>query len=223
MASTPASAETLRRTPREKGMDNMLAATVGLLIEKRPDDVTERDVAAAAGQHHRFVQAWFGGKVGLFLAAFDRMSTSMAASVSPQLDGGSFDERALALARLLNWLIAADPDSMSAGRQTPLIDRMSEIYVRNSPSTSMTHDSLRHDRSPSRSRSCCSPRRSTSTSTSNAAATGRARVVLRRDAEVSMGHQSAGGPERVRAPRRSSRPGSTVRFVNQLGSGSEPM
>lgn len=129
MASPPAHTfEVQRRTPRDEGVENMLVATVELLNEQRPEDVTVRDVAARSGHHHRFVQAWFGGKVGLFRAAFDRMSASMATEVSEDLRGDALNERALALARLLNWLIAADPDSMRGSRDTPLIDRVTQIY-----------------------------------------------------------------------------------------------
>ena len=117
-----------RRTSREEGVENMLGATVELLTERRPEDITVRDVAAASGHHHRFVQAWFGGKVGLFRAAFDRMSAELASHIPEELRGESLDQRALGLARLLNWLIAADPDSMAGSRETPVIDRVGEVY-----------------------------------------------------------------------------------------------
>jgi AcrR family transcriptional regulator len=123
--------EVQRRTPRDEGMENMLAATVDLLAERRPEDITVRDVAEASGHHHRFVQAWFGGKVGLFRAAFDRMSATTAAAITTQLGGDAArTTQAIALARLLNWLIAADPDSLRGDRPTPVIDRVTEIYVR---------------------------------------------------------------------------------------------
>ena len=61
------------RTPRAIGIEHMIDATIRLLQDRTPDQITVRDVALAAGHHHRFVQAWFGGKVGLLRAAFDRL------------------------------------------------------------------------------------------------------------------------------------------------------
>jgi AcrR family transcriptional regulator len=123
--------EVQRRTPRDEGVENMLAATVALLAERRPEDITVRDVAEASGHHHRFVQAWFGGKVGLFRAAFDRMSATTATAITTQLGGDAAQTpQGVALARLLNWLIAADPDALSGDRPTPVIDRVTEVYVR---------------------------------------------------------------------------------------------
>jgi AcrR family transcriptional regulator len=109
----------------------MLAATVELLADRRPEDITVRDVAEASGHHHRFVQAWFGGKLGLFRAAFDRMSITTAATITTQMTGDAVrTPHALALARLLNWLIATDPEALRGDRPTPVIDRVAEIYVR---------------------------------------------------------------------------------------------
>ncbi|MFN7148056.1 MAG: hypothetical protein ACK4V6_01110 [Microthrixaceae bacterium] len=130
-APAPHDLEVQRRTPRDEGVENMLAATVELLARRRPEDITVRDVAEASGHHHRFVQAWFGGKVGLFRAAFDRMSATTAAAITTQLGGDAArTPQAIALAQLLNWLIAADPDALSGDRPTPVIDRVTEIYVR---------------------------------------------------------------------------------------------
>jgi AcrR family transcriptional regulator len=130
-SSTTRDLDVQRRTPRDEGVENMLAATVELLAERRPEDITVRDVAEASGHHHRFVQAWFGGKVGLFRAAFDRMSATTAAAITTQLGGDAVrTPQAIALARLINWLIAADPEALSGDRPTPVIDRVTEIYVR---------------------------------------------------------------------------------------------
>jgi AcrR family transcriptional regulator len=129
--TAPHDLEVQRRTPRDEGVENMLAATVELLSRRRPEDITVRDIAEASGHHHRFVQAWFGGKVGLFRAAFDRMSATTAATITTQLSGDAArTTEAVGLARLLNWLIAADPDSLRGDRPTPVIDRVAEIYVR---------------------------------------------------------------------------------------------
>jgi AcrR family transcriptional regulator len=110
-------------------MDNMVEATVRLLRERGPERVTVRDVAAASGHHHRFVQAWFGGKVGLFRAAFDRMTEEDAKGVQgafEPVDGFSPELRATTV--LMNWLVAADPASLAGPRPTPIIDQLVEVY-----------------------------------------------------------------------------------------------
>lgn len=124
----PHQREVIPRSSRREGMEHMLVATVQLLTERRPEDVTVRDVAEASGHHHRFVQAWFGGKVGLFRATFERMSDEVASRVTTELQGGALTDAARALARLLNWLVAADPEAFSGQRRTPVIDRTAEAY-----------------------------------------------------------------------------------------------
>lgn len=128
-ATDPEDFQVQRRTPRDEAMEHMLAATVELLVERPPEKVTIRDVAEASGHHHRFVQSWFGGKVPLFRAAFDRLSLETADRVSEDLSGSQLGERSVGLARLLNWLVAADPESFQGDRPTPLIDRVSRIYA----------------------------------------------------------------------------------------------
>lgn len=117
------------RTPRAEGERRMVEATVALLRERGPDKVTIRDVAAASGHHHRFVQAWFGGKVGLFTAAFDRMTQDVADGLRPvPLDSHGFRPQTRSLAVLMNWLVANAPDSLSGPRPTPIIDRLHVMY-----------------------------------------------------------------------------------------------
>lgn len=117
------------RTPRAEGMDNMLTATVELLHRRTPDQITVREIAEASGHHHRFVQAWFGGKVGLFRAAFDRMTEQTAARVTGRpVSTGGFAPGTRSLVILMNWLVAADPQSLNGARPTPVVDRLAEVY-----------------------------------------------------------------------------------------------
>jgi AcrR family transcriptional regulator len=117
------------RTPRDQGMENMVAATVALLEERHPDQVTVRDVAAASGHHHRFVQAWFGGKVGLFRAAFDRINGDAAERIRASfVSKRGFEKDVLVSARLMNWLVAAEPGALDGPRPTPIIDAVVEQY-----------------------------------------------------------------------------------------------
>jgi AcrR family transcriptional regulator len=117
------------RTPRAEGERNMVDATVALLRERGPDKVTIRDVATASGHHHRFVQAWFGGKVGLFTAAFDRMTQDVAEALPLPIDSADgFRPETRALATLMNWLVANAPGSLDGPRPTPIIDRLRTMY-----------------------------------------------------------------------------------------------
>ena len=126
-AEQPTIAQT--RTPRAIGIEHMIDATIRLLLDRSPEQITVRDVARESGHHHRFVQAWFGGKVGLIRAAFDRLLEQTAQGIpSPYAPQEGFSREIEIAASLLNWLMAADPDSLSAPRPTPIIDRVVEIY-----------------------------------------------------------------------------------------------
>jgi AcrR family transcriptional regulator len=110
-------------------MAHMVDATVRLLQERRPEDITVRDVAEAAGHHHRFVQAWFGGKVGLFRAAFDQMTQSAAVEMrGPSAPHEGLVPGARTIAGLMNWLMAADPGSLDGRSQMPIVERLTELY-----------------------------------------------------------------------------------------------
>jgi len=109
-------------------MERMVDAAVALLRERPPEDVTVRDVALRAGHHHRFVVGWFGSKVGLFVAAFERMAADVAGSVRFP---GVVDEvhpDAERVVRLMNWLIAKDPAALAGPRGTPLLDVLRRAY-----------------------------------------------------------------------------------------------
>jgi AcrR family transcriptional regulator len=110
-------------------MEHMVSATVRLLYERSPDQITVRDVAEAAGHHHRFVQAWFGGKVGLLQAAFDRLLDELAQNINaPHEPNIGFRREVFIAASLMNWLMAVDPESLDHPRPTPIIDKIAEIY-----------------------------------------------------------------------------------------------
>ena len=67
-------------TPRPEGMANILDATMRLLQERSPGDISLRDVATEAGHGHRLIVEWFGGKGGLFAAVLERLFRDLAAS-----------------------------------------------------------------------------------------------------------------------------------------------
>ncbi len=117
------------RTPRDQGIEHMIAATIRLLEVRDPDQITVRDVAEESGHHHRFVQAWFGGKVGLFRAVFDRLNLEAADRIRDSfVSERGFATDVLASARLMNWLVAAEPGALDGPRPTPIIDQVVEQY-----------------------------------------------------------------------------------------------
>jgi AcrR family transcriptional regulator len=128
MTSSAARVTPQTRTRRDKGTENMIEATVRLLRQRSPDQITVRDVALESGHHHRMVQAWFGGKVGLFRAAFDQMLQEAAGQI-----GGLTGEPLLSpdlrvTVTLMNWLVATEPGSLDGPRPTPIIDQVTEVY-----------------------------------------------------------------------------------------------
>ena len=107
----------------------MVDATILLLQQRQPDEITVRDVAEASGHHHRFVQAWFGGKVGLFRAVFDHMTQAAAGDLrGPSAPQEGFVPGARVIAGLMNWLMAAGPDSLAGPRAMPIVERLTEVY-----------------------------------------------------------------------------------------------
>ena len=54
------------RRSRDEGKDLLLAAAADLLRTRNPDDISVREIGDRATIHHRFINEWFGGKVGLF-------------------------------------------------------------------------------------------------------------------------------------------------------------
>lgn len=105
----------------------MVDATILLLHERGPDQITVRDVAEASGHHHRFVQAWFGGKVGLFRATFDQMIEQRAEEIGVG-PVGVFGPADRLIASLMNWLVAAEPGCLDGPRSTPVLDRTVAFY-----------------------------------------------------------------------------------------------
>jgi AcrR family transcriptional regulator len=117
------------RTPRAIGIEHMIDATIRLLQDRSPDQITVRDIAQASGHHHRFVQAWFGGKVGLLRAAFDRLLEDAVRGIpSPFVAREGFSREVRTAVSLMNWLMAADPGSLDTPRPRPIVQRVIDIY-----------------------------------------------------------------------------------------------
>jgi AcrR family transcriptional regulator len=116
------------RTRRDEAMEHMVTAAAELLRDRPPEAITVRDVAARAGHHHRFVAAWFGGKTGLFLAAFDRVAIEAVSAIGFPAIRATIAPEVVRVARLMNWLVANDPSAFANRTATPLLDRVTAIY-----------------------------------------------------------------------------------------------
>ena len=118
-----------QRTPRHEARRNVLQATIELLAERDPDQITVREIAERAGHHHRFIQDWFGGKTSLFVEAFQEINTELAERIDfnrPNPTGP--DPLVVRAVRLMNWLVANDPASVTGERMRPVINRIQHMY-----------------------------------------------------------------------------------------------
>lgn len=70
------------RRPRQEGEKLLMAAAADLLRNRHPDDVSVRDIGDQATIHHRFINEWFGGKVGLFRAVHESWAKDIAGIVA---------------------------------------------------------------------------------------------------------------------------------------------
>lgn len=97
-----------RRT-REEGMQLLFDAAQKLLATNDPDDISIRDIAAAADVNHRFIAEWFGGKVGLFRAIHDTQTLQIGDLIAGSTTFGDRDGSTLKTIRreigLVSWLI----------------------------------------------------------------------------------------------------------------------
>lgn len=122
-------------TLREDGRANILGATVALLRERSPDELTIREIAQAAGHHHRFVSAWFGGKSGLYREALPVLVANVVAQDDQFLD----DVMPLALVlvspdlraaiSLVGWLAQHDPEWFANEREPVMERALLTIYT----------------------------------------------------------------------------------------------
>lgn len=114
----------------------MLEATVGLLLEKSPDDITIREIGERAGHHHRFISGWFGSKAGLYLEALGELAAETAAKrpTSPGDEAMPFTgiiespELRAAIA-MMDWLLRHDREAFLSHRPRIFEGTLRDIYV----------------------------------------------------------------------------------------------
>ena len=118
-----------QRTPRHEARRNVLRATLELLSEREPDQITVREIAERAGHHHRFIQDWLGGKANLFAEAFQEINTELAGLIDfNRTSPAGPDPLVVRAVRLMNWLVANDPASVTGERMRPVITRVQNMY-----------------------------------------------------------------------------------------------
>lgn len=114
-----------QRRTREEGEQLLIRATVELLDEFDPEEITVRTIAAKAKVNTRFIGEWFGGKVGLLSAAHRAMITTtplsgrvdeFIGSVTPPLVSKS--------TRLVVWLVAHGAVGTSVTDVFPTLPRL---------------------------------------------------------------------------------------------------
>lgn len=117
------------RTPRHEAEQNILRATLELLAEKDPDQITVREIAERSGHNHRFVKEWFGGKTRLFAKAFEELNLHLAERLDFNRPTSEIPDPGVAqVVRLMNWLVANDPGSISRDRMRPVLNRLQHMY-----------------------------------------------------------------------------------------------
>jgi AcrR family transcriptional regulator len=118
------------RTPRHEARQNVLRATLTLLAERDPDQITVREIAERAGHHHRFIQDWFGGKTSLFAEAFHELTLQLASRIDfARANPTGPDPLVVRSVRLMNWLVANEPTAVTGDRMRPVVNRLQHLYI----------------------------------------------------------------------------------------------
>ena len=108
---------------RTEVMNRIMDTTLDLLLEKSPDDLTIRDIAAAAHCHHPNIPSYFGGKTELMLAVLQRALSDI--TFEPEfLDPAQ--PRSVRAVRLYLWLIK---NSSLAPTGRPLLQNLINNYM----------------------------------------------------------------------------------------------
>ena len=116
------------RVSRDVAQGNVLAATIELIREVGPENVTVRDIAKRCGHNQRFVIEWFGSKVELFRQAYLVMVREIDLGEVPLVGRSAPRPDLVVVVRLINWLVANDPDVFRDTEERPLIDAMVTVY-----------------------------------------------------------------------------------------------
>ena len=108
---------------RTEVMNRIIDTTLDLLLEKSPEDLTIRDIAAAAQCHHPNIPSYFGGKTELMLAVLPRALSDI--TFEPEILDPA-PPRSVRAVRLYLWLIK-NSSRVPTGR--PLLQNLINNYM----------------------------------------------------------------------------------------------
>ncbi|KRO35449.1 MAG: hypothetical protein ABR57_06120 [Acidimicrobium sp. BACL17 MAG-120924-bin0] len=116
------------RRPRAKIQDNLVEATLRLLDDHDPDDLTSRQIASAANEHLRYVADFFGGQAGLLAATLPRAIEEAIPEIAPGLTKDEVPARIRKLVRLSAWLAHHQPTVFAERAHRPLFDVVIDFH-----------------------------------------------------------------------------------------------
>ena len=136
------------RRSREDGKDLLLAAAADLLKTRSPDDISVREVGDLATIHHRFINEWFGGKVGLFRAVHESWADDISQIVaaitrSDAIPPATFDSMQRQVL-LVAWLIQNGSEFNDLEEAFPTISSGRSTFVENFGMTDDDADKTAH-------------------------------------------------------------------------------
>ena len=136
------------RRSREEGKDLLLTAAADLLRTRSPDDISVREVGDLATIHHRFINEWFGGKVGLFRAVHESWADDISQIVaaitrSDAIPPATFDSMQRQVL-LVAWLIQNGSEFNDLEEAFPAISSGRSTFVENFGMTDDDADKTAH-------------------------------------------------------------------------------
>ena len=136
------------RRSREEGKDLLLAAAADHLRTRSPDDISVREVGDLATIHHRFINEWFGGKVGLFRAVHESWADDISQIVtaitrSDAIPPATFDSMQRQVL-LVAWLIQNGSEFNDLEEAFPTISSGRSTFVENFGMTDDDADKTAH-------------------------------------------------------------------------------
>jgi hypothetical protein len=106
----------------------LVEATLRLLDDHDPDDLTSRQIASAANEHLRYVADFFGGQAGLLAATLPRAIEEAIPEIAPGLTKDEVPARIRKLVRLTAWLAHHQPTVFAERAHRPLFDVVIDFH-----------------------------------------------------------------------------------------------
>ena len=116
------------RTSREVVRQRLLDATLRLLDDHQPDELTSRQIAQAAGEHLRYIADYFGSQIDLIAATLPAVVADALTTVSPEQAKDEPPPALVKLVRLSAWLADHRPNLFVDLNDRPVFDRVKAVY-----------------------------------------------------------------------------------------------